>query len=442
MENNSDNTIAKPTGTEYKAPTVARGAAIFHEEAENTLKTQSNNIITAGSETTAYHYKEMPSVNELLNHMVKTQASDLYITFGAAPSLRINGEVEAIANKKVNTLYLEEAVKELLSETQINEFNETLEFNGVIEQKDGNRFRINVYKQQSNPAIVIRYIKNIIPTIKSLGLPPIYSKTVMKQKGLVLLVGQTGSGKSTSLAAMIDYRNENMAGHIITIEDPIEYVHKHKKSIVSQRDLGIDTYSIDEALKNALRQQPDVVLIGEIRDKKTMEHAINFAETGHLCLATLHANNANQAIDRILSFFSSNMHSQVLLNLSLNLRAIISQALIPNIQGTRSMANEVLLNEGLIKELIKDGKIKEIKEVMADNSDVGMHSFDQSLFYLYTNGEISEETALSYADSSANLQLQISQTRPASSSFDNDDEYKLDFIPEVSADSEKTSGEF
>jgi twitching motility protein PilU len=256
-------------------------------------------------------------------------------------------------------------------------------------------------------------INTVIPTPEQLYLPKVYSDLVMMGRGLILVVGQTGSGKSTSLAAMIGHRNRHGTGHIITIEDPIEFVHQHHGCIISQRDVGIDTFSFGIALKNALRQRPDLVLIGEVRDRETMEHAINFSETGHLCLATLHANNANQAIERILSFFPEEKHPQIRLNLSLNLKAILSQRLILNLKGTRSLAAEVMLNNGLIKSLIEDGKIREIKEMMHKGTDQGIRTFDQSIFELYSQGIISEEIALSEADNLANMKLNISQSTMA-----------------------------
>jgi twitching motility protein PilU len=304
-------------------------------------------------------------------------------------------------------------VGDLLSEEQLDEFESTHEMNTSIAWRETSRFRINVYQQQKHPAIVLRKINTEIPTPEQLGLPPIYSELVMLPRGLILVVGQTGSGKSSSLTAMLGYRNCHGAGHIITIEDPIEFVHTHQGCIVSQRDVGIDTYSYGIALKNALRQRPDVVMIGEIRDREAMEHAINFAETGHLCLATMHANNANQAIERILSFFPEEKHAQIRLNLALNLRAILSQRLILNVQHSRTLACEVMLNRGLIRNLIEEGKIRDIKEMIERGTDQGMQSFDQALFALYMQGIISGETAIHESDNMANMKLNINQHETA-----------------------------
>jgi twitching motility protein PilU len=295
----------------------------------------------------------------------------------------------------------------MLTEDQIDEFETTLELNAAYSWQDKARFRVNVFQQQMYPAMVIRHIKNQVPTLESLGLPKVYNTQIMKKRGLILLVGQTGCGKSTSLAAMIEHRNEHGNGHIITIEDPIEFLHQHKNCIVSQRDVGIDTFSFGMALKNTLRQNPDVILIGEIRDRETMEHAITFAETGHLCLATLHANNANQAIERILNFFPEEMHRQILLNLSMNLRAIFSQRLVTNVRSKRSLAIEILLNEGVVKEYIQSGRIKEIREIMERNREHGMQTFDQALVELQVEGLITEETAIAESDNPSNVRLAL-----------------------------------
>lgn len=356
---------------------------------------------------------EPPHLTPLLGEMVRHNASDLYLTFGCPPSLRLSDRIAPLGNELLDETKLDALLKELLNEEQLDEYEATLELNTSIEWRDNARFRVNVYRQQKHPAIVLRKINTIIPTPEQIGLPSIYSDLVMMPRGLILVVGQTGSGKSTSLAAMIGHRNRHGTGHIITIEDPIEFVHQHHGCIISQRDVGIDTYSFGIALKNALRQRPDVVLIGEVRDRETMEHAINFSETGHLCLATLHANNANQAIERILSFFPEEKHLQVRLNLSLNLRAILSQRLLLNVKGTRSLAAEVMLNNGLIKSLIEDGKIREIKEMMQKGTDQGMRTFDQSIFELYSQGLITEGIALSEADNMANMKLNISQSAMA-----------------------------
>lgn len=345
--------------------------------------------------------------NNLLDKIIEFKASDLYITYDSPPAYRIEGVVHKMGNKKFDDESIQTFLQNVLNEEQIDDFESTFELNVSISWKETARFRINVYRQQLHPAVVIRRIQTEIPNIEALGLPTIYKDLVLQQRGLILLVGATGSGKSTSLAAMIDHRNTERAGHIITIEDPIEYIHEHKKSIVSQRDVGVDTYSFGMALKNTLRQQPDVILIGEIRDQETMEHAVNFAETGHLCLATLHANNSNQAIERILSFFPEVKHRQVMLNLAMNLKAILSQRLIPNHAGGRAAAVEVLLNEGIMRELIREGDIKEIKEMMDKNSDLGMQTFDKAIYALLSKGVISEANAIAFADNEAHLRLMI-----------------------------------
>jgi twitching motility protein PilU len=345
----------------------------------------------------------------LLNRIIELEASDLYITYDSPPAYRIEGVVHYVGGVKFDDESIAECLAKLLTDEQLDDFRSTLELNVAIRWGESTRFRINVFRQQLHTAIVIRRIKTDIPSIEDLRLPTIYKSLVLQKRGLVLLVGATGSGKSTSLAAMIDYRNTERAGHIITIEDPIEFVHRHKKSIVSQRDVGIDTYSFGMALKNTLRQQPDVILIGEIRDQETMEHALNFAETGHLCLATLHANNSNQAIERILSFFPEVKHRQVMLNLALNLKGILSQRLIPSHQNKRIVAVEVLLNEGVMRELIREGSISQIKEMMDKNSDIGMQTFDKALFDLFLKGLITEENAAAYSDNEAHVRLMIMQ---------------------------------
>lgn len=280
--------------------------------------------------------------------------------------------------------------------------------NLAISESGVGRFRVNLFQQRNQISIVIRNIKTDIPGTQELGLPPILSKLVMQKRGLILFVGATGSGKSTSLAALIDYRNSNSAGHIITIEDPIEFVHRHKKSIVNQREVGVDTLTYEEALKNTLRQAPDVILIGEIRDRETMEHAIAFAETGHLAISTLHANNANQAFDRIINFFPEERRRQLLMDLSLNVRGFVSQRLIPTLDGKRAAAIEILLGTPMVNDLILKGEINQIKEVMQKSENIGMQTFDTALYKLYKEGRISLEEALRNADSQNNLRLRIS----------------------------------
>jgi twitching motility protein PilU len=282
------------------------------------------------------------------------------------------------------------------------------------------RFRVNIFQQRGQIAIVARNIKTEIPSWQSLGLPEVLTKLIMQKRGLVLFVGATGSGKSTSLAALIDYRNTNSDGHIITIEDPVEFVHQHKKSIINQREVGVDTKSYEEALKNTLRQAPDVILIGEIRSQETMEHALAFAETGHLCLSTLHANNANQALDRIINFFPEERHKQLFMDMSLNLQGFVSQRLIPTVDGKRAAAIEILLGTPRVCDLIKQGKVDEIKEVMEKSENQGMKTFDSALFDLYKAGRISLEEALKNADSKNNLRLKV-QLSEGKSTGDDDD---------------------
>ncbi len=348
----------------------------------------------------------MIDARQLLQEMVKKNAADLYLTVGFPASFRTENNMEQIGEILTREV-VEQIIEQLLTPQQLAEFATNMEFNSAYMLDDNTRFRINAFRQKQEPALVIRKINSEIPTFEQLGLPVAYRDLVMEKRGLVLIVGPTGSGKSSSLAAMIGYRNHNSIGHIITVEDPIEFMHNHAGCIITQRDVGIDTISFSAALKNALRQRPDVVLIGEIRDREAMEQAINFAETGHLCLATLHANNSYQALERILSFFPEEKHKQLLMNLALNIKGILSQRLLPNKYGGRTVATEILLNQGLIRELIEQGKVKEINAVIKKNSDVGMHSFDQSLLQLYLRGVISEEVALAESDNPANLRLEM-----------------------------------
>lgn len=350
-----------------------------------------------------------PTLNPYLDEMVKRLGSDLYLTFGCQPCLRLTDRILQLRAEPLTDADIDGYLNELLTDDKRDEFDSALEYNTAINWMDRARFRINIFKQQQHVGLVIRRIVTDIPSVDDLKLPAPYSELAMTRRGLVLVVGPTGSGKSTSLAAMVHHRNCNTTGHIITVEDPIEFVHQHRGCIVTQRDVGIDTYSFGMALKNALRQRPDVVLIGEIRDRETMEHAINFSETGHLCLATLHANNSNQALERILSFFPEEKHQQVRLNLSLNIRGILSQRLVLNKAGGRSLAVEIMLNNGLIKTLIEEGKIREIKDMMERTRIEGMQTFDQSLLELYEAGIITEEIAVAEADNPSNLRLNIKQ---------------------------------
>ena len=344
---------------------------------------------------------------DYLRILVNNDGSDLYLTVDAPPCAKFQGKLKPLEEKKLTGSYLKDIANSLMDEDQQAFFEKRPEMNLAISEEGIGRFRINIFQQRNCVAMVIRNIKVEIPHIDDLGLPPVLQKVIMEKNGLVLFVGGTGSGKSTSLAALIDHRNRTSSGHIITIEDPIEYVHPHKKSLVNQREVGVDTDSYEDALKNTLRQAPDVILIGEIRSQETMEHALAFAETGHLCLSTLHANNSNQALDRIINFFPEERHQQLLLDLSLNLKAFISQRLIPTIDGKRVAAIEILLGTQIIKDLIKKGDISGIKEVMTKSEEIGMQTFDSHIYRLYKEGRISLEEALKNADSPNNLQVQI-----------------------------------
>jgi len=349
----------------------------------------------------------MLDIRKLLTVMNEHNASDLYITVDSPPSYRVNGSVRPAGNRALEPEQTEMLAMSVMSEKQQREFQADNEANLALYYPALGRFRVNIFRQRGCVGMVIRQIRTNILTVDDLDLPPILKEVAMTKRGLVLLVGATGSGKSTTLAAMIDYRNTNQAGHIITIEDPIEFIHSHKKSLVTQREIGMDTENYHVALKNALRQAPDVVLIGEIRDLETMEAAITFAETGHLCLATLHSNNANQAMERIMNFFPAERHKQIYLQLSLNLRAIISQRLVKTMSGERVAAVEVLLGSPRVKDLIHKGEIAEIKEAMEKSVTIGMQTFDHHLFSLYQEGKISLDEALKNADSANNLRLRI-----------------------------------
>ncbi|WP_041366812.1 PilT/PilU family type 4a pilus ATPase [Methylophaga frappieri] len=342
-----------------------------------------------------------------LRLMADKQASDLFFCTGTTPQIKIQGVIRPVGSKNLAPGDVKEMAYSLMNEPQITEFETTLEMNFAVPLSGVGRFRVNVFKQRGETSMVIRYIRTHIPDFAEMNLPPVLGKVVMEKRGLILVVGSTGSGKSTSLAAMIGYRNQHSNSHILTIEDPLEFVHNHQKSIVQQREVGIDTLSYENALKNALREAPDVILIGEVRDMETMKHAINYAETGHLCLATLHANNANQALDRILNFFPEVMHRQLLTDLSLNLRAIISQRLILGNDDLLMPAVEVMLSSPYISELIAKGNISGIKEAMKESSEPGTITFDQALLKLYQDGKISEEEALRNADSRNDLSLEI-----------------------------------
>jgi twitching motility protein PilU len=347
------------------------------------------------------------NIHDFFKTMVELEASDLYLTVAKPPMYRVQGKIEARGDQVFSPDDIREIARGVMNEKQQREFAETLEMNMAMSLPGVSRFRVNIFQQRGSVGMVVRRIKAEVVSVQELGLPSILTDIVMSKRGLVLVVGATGSGKSTSLAAMIDHRNRNEAGHIITIEDPIEFVHRHKQSIVTQREVGFDTLSFQSALKNTLRQAPDVILIGEIRDTETMEAAITFAETGHLCLGTLHSNNANQAIERIMNFFPPERHAQIYLQLSLNLRSIVSQRLIPSLDGKRAAALEILMDTPRIKDLIRRGHVDILKEAMEQGIQEGCQTFDQALFALYRDGNIALDQALVNADSANNLRLKI-----------------------------------
>jgi len=347
-------------------------------------------------------------IRSYLRTMVEKDASDLYLSSGAPVSAKIDGTLQALEDGALTPDQVKGVAWSIMNDEQITEFEHKPEMNLAISEEGIGRFRINIFRQRNSVSMVIRNIKTDIPDWQLLGLPGILTDVIMEKRGLVLFVGATGSGKSTSLASLIDYRNSNSAGHIITIEDPVEFVHSHKKSIVNQREVGVDTDSYEDALKNTLRQAPDVILIGEIRDQETMEHALAFAETGHLAISTLHANNANQALDRIINFFPDERRNQLLLDLSLNLRAFVSQRLIKTVDGKRAAAVEILLGTPLVQDMIRRGDVHEIKEVMQKSESLGMQTFDRALYKLVENGRISADEALKNADSPNNLRLSLS----------------------------------
>jgi twitching motility protein PilU len=353
------------------------------------------------------------NIDNLLKLMLSRRASDAFITAGAQPSLKVNGVVQSVAEQKVGAEEAYLTVTGLMSPEQHKVFDRDHECNFAIVREGVGRFRISAFYQRSLCGMVVRRIETAIPKIEHLGLPPIIKDLAMTKRGLVIFVGAAGTGKSTSLAAMIGHRNQTSTGHIICIEDPIEFVHEHAGCIITQREVGIDTDSYEVGLKNTLRQAPDVIMIGEVRSQETMEHAIAFAETGHLCLCTLHANNANQALDRILHFFPQERHDRVQMDLSLNLRAMVAQQLIPTRDGkTRRAVTEVLLNTPLAAEYIRRGEVNLLKELMTKSIELGMHTFDQSLFNLYKTGEIDVEEALHHADSRNDLRLMIKLDAP------------------------------
>jgi twitching motility protein PilU len=356
-----------------------------------------------------------PQFEQLLEHMLKISASDLYLTVDSPPIYRVDGIGHA-GKVCASSEQLAMMADRLMSPAQREEFRRTFEMNLAValepppdadEPRPGGRFRVNVFRQRGHVGMVVRLVRTDIKSLRDLGHPPILEEIAMSKRGLVVLVGSTGSGKSTTLAAMVDHRNRTETGHIITVEDPIEFIHGHKKCVVTQREVGIDTKSYADALKNTLRQAPDVILIGEIRDVETMEAAISFAETGHLCLSTLHANNANQAIERILNFFPVARHHEISMQLSLNLRAVVSQRLVPAVGGGRAAALEILLDTPRIKDLVKRGEIDVVKDAMEQSQVDGCQTFDGALLSLYAAGRVSADDALRHADSANNLRLKI-----------------------------------
>ena len=347
-------------------------------------------------------------VNDLLKLMITRKASDLFITAGFPPAMKIDGKLTPVSTQTLSPQQTAEIAQAVMSSKQAQEFKETLECNFAISMSSVGRFRVNAFIQRSAVGLVFRVINTNIPRFDDLNLPPVLKDVVMAKRGLIIFVGGTGSGKSTSLAAMLGHRNESSFGHIITIEDPVEFIHSHKNCIVTQREIGMDTESWQSALKNTLRQAPDVIMIGEIRDRETMDYAIAFSETGHLCLATLHANSTNQALDRIINFFPEERRQQLLMDLSLNLRCIASQRLIPKVDGSgRVAAVEILLHSPLISDLIYKGDVHAIKEIMAKSRELGMQTFDQALFELFEAGRITYDDALRHADSINDLRLKI-----------------------------------
>ena len=347
-------------------------------------------------------------VNDLLRLMVSRNGSDLFLTVDFPPAIKVDGKVTKVSPQPLTGQHTMALTRSVMNDKQAAEFERTKECNFAISPQGIGRFRVNAFVQQGHVGLVLRTIPQKLPTIDSMNLPQVLKDVSLTKRGLVILVGATGSGKSTSLAAMVDYRNENSYGHIITIEDPVEFVHVHKNCIITQREVGIDTDGWGLALKNSLRQAPDVILMGEIRDRETMEHAVAFAETGHLCMATLHANSSNQALDRIINFFPEERRAQLLMDLSLNLRGLISQRLLPRQEGKgRVAAVEIMLNTPLIADMIFKGEVTEIKELMKRSRELGMQTFDQSLFDLYENQLVTYEDAIRNADSVNDLRLQI-----------------------------------
>lgn len=352
-----------------------------------------------------------PIAFSYLTKMNELNASDLYLTVGHAPVVRVDDELQDIGIEVLESEQIYEIIHSILTAKQRREFELNWELNTSLDMGKHGRYRINIMKQRQCPGLVIRRIVSEIPAIKDLLLPPVLENLALEKRGLILVTGMTGSGKSTTLASMISHRNARKTGHILTIEDPIEYYHDHIQSVVTQREIGVDTESYAVALKNSLRQRPDVILIGEIRDAEVMEQALMIAETGHLCLATLHTNNAYQAIERVVNFFPEDQHQQVRLNLSMNLKAIISQRLLPSIKGSLVPALEVMLNQALVRELIVEGKYEKITDVMEQNTRMGMQTFDQSLLSLFQKGTITEETVINQSDKASDIKVKLQQIK-------------------------------
>lgn len=347
------------------------------------------------------------NIDAYLKYMAQKGASDLFLTTGAPACIKLNGEVVPASKNILLPGTIRELANTLMDADQRHEFESSFEMNLGLSMQEVGRFRVNIYKQRGEVSMVVRYVSSKVPTLEALNSPAVLEKLAMQKSGLVLVVGATGTGKSTTLAAMIDYRSKARTGHILTIEDPIEFTFQHKKSIVGQREIGIDTLTYENALREAMREAPDVIMIGEIRDRETMKAALSFADTGHLVLSTLHAINANQALDRVLNFFPSDMHGQIMMDLSMNLRGIVSQRLVPAIDKSRVAAMEIMLNTPYISELIQKGEVSSIKAIMEKAETSGMQTFDQALYHLYKDGRISLEEALSHADSRNNLEWRI-----------------------------------
>lgn len=346
-------------------------------------------------------------ISKFLQLMVEEEASDLFFSTHASVSMKVMGKIRPVSKQALSSSQVEAILTKLVDDEQLQEFHDNMELNFAISIEEVGRFRANAFRQRGDIALVIRHIKTDIPKVEEMHLPKTLNELVALKNGLIMVVGATGSGKSTTLAAMIGYRNINIGGHILTIEDPVEFIHSHKKAIVNQREVGLDTLSYSNALKNAMREAPDVILIGEVRDSETMEHAMAYADTGHLCLTTLHASNAIQSLDRIFNFFPKNAHRQLSEDLSRNLRAIISQRLIPGKDGNLYPAVEILINTPYVTEILQQGKLEKLPEAMEQGSKYGMATFDDVLYRMYKSGTIDVKTALEYADSYNNLQLKI-----------------------------------